>query len=79
MGLLLSVPSNLCGANGPACRRLWAWQFTKAETHGAGARIAALEGSHALAIDSDKIHGRTDIKDTSEREEQATNVVHEVS
>ncbi|GFZ49764.1 hypothetical protein JCM24511_07167 [Saitozyma sp. JCM 24511] len=59
--------------------RLRAWQFTKAETHGAGARIAALEGSHALAIDSDKIHGRTDVKDTGEREEQATNVVHEVS
>jgi hypothetical protein len=37
-----------------------------------------LEGSHALAIDSDKIHGRTDVKDTIEREEQATSAIHEV-
>lgn len=27
-------------------RNLWAWQFSKAETHGYGAQIRGLEGGH---------------------------------
>lgn len=33
------------GANSSQ-RKLWAWQFSKAQTYGIGARIAAMEGGH---------------------------------
>lgn len=36
-------------------RRLWAWKFSGAETHGIGARIAAMEsGHHNLHADLDE-------------------------
>ena len=35
-------------------RKLWAWQFTSIATHGAGARVAALEGAQELEIIGNK-------------------------
>ena len=35
-------------------RKLWAWQFSKAQTHGIGARIAAMEAGEASGSESAK-------------------------
>lgn len=45
-------------------RNMWAWQFSKAETHGIGARIAAMEmGANSKAFDDSKEVQATRIED----------------